>query len=70
MFMDDILIYSSSFQENEQHLRNMLQTLRKHRLYAKFNKCKFWLKEVVFLGYVIFTKGVLVDLRKVEVVLN
>ena len=41
VFMDDILIYSQSEEEHEDHLRVVLQLLRDHRLYAKFSKCEF-----------------------------
>jgi hypothetical protein len=70
VFIDDILVYSSSYIEHEKHLREVLQTLREHRLYAKLNKCEFWLKEVTFLGHVILAEGILVDPRKVEAVLK
>ena len=43
VFIDDILVYSSSEEEHEQHLRLVLKRLREHRLYAKFSKCEFWL---------------------------
>jgi hypothetical protein len=46
VFIDDILVYSNTYLEHEQHLREILQTLREHRLYAKLSKCEFWLKEV------------------------
>jgi hypothetical protein len=48
VFIDDILIYSKNEEEHEEHLRLVLQKLREHELYAKFSKCEFWLKEVVF----------------------
>jgi len=48
----------------------VLSTLREPQLYAKVSKCEFWLKEVVFLGHVISVQGILVDPRKVEVVLK
>ena len=51
VFVDDILIYSQSELEHECHLRIVLQLLRNHQLYAKFNKCEFWLTEVRFLGH-------------------
>jgi hypothetical protein len=70
VFIDDILVYSNSYIEHEKHLREVLQTLREHRLYAKLNKCEFWLKEVTFLGHVISAEGILVDPRKVEAVLK
>ena len=50
VFIDDILIYSKDEEEHAEHLRLVLQKLRKHKLYAKFSKCEFWLKEVAFLG--------------------
>jgi hypothetical protein len=53
VFIDDILVYSNSFEEHEEHLRQTLQTLRDHQLYAKLSKCEFWLKRVTFLGHVI-----------------
>lgn len=43
VFIDDILIYSASKEEHEQHFWIILETLRKHQLYAKFSKCEFWL---------------------------
>ena len=53
VFIDDILVYSKSFAEHEQHLRMILQTLRNKRLYAKLKKCEFWLSSVTFLGHII-----------------
>ena len=41
VFIDDVLVYSRSEEEHEQHLRVVLQTLREHKLFAKFNKCEF-----------------------------
>ena len=43
VFIDDILIYSQSEVEHEDHLRIVLQLLRDHQLYAKFSKCEFWI---------------------------
>jgi len=70
VFIDDILVYSNSRLEDEQHLSVVLQTLRENRLYAKLDKCEFLLKEVVFLGHVISAEGIFVDPRKVEAVLR
>jgi hypothetical protein len=66
VFIDDILIYSKSEEEHEQHLRLVLEKLQEHQLYAKFSKCDFWLSEVKFLGHVITAQGVAVDLSNVE----
>jgi len=70
VFIDDILVYSNSHLEHEQHLKVVLQTLRENQLYAKLDKCEFWLKEVVFVCHVIYVEGIFVDPRKVEVVLK
>ncbi|WVZ64035.1 LOW QUALITY PROTEIN: hypothetical protein U9M48_013614 [Paspalum notatum var. saurae] len=70
VFIDDILIYSKNEEEHEEHLRIVLTRLREHKLYAKFSKCAFWLKEVSFLGHILSEKGVAVDPSKVESVLN
>jgi hypothetical protein len=52
VFIDDILIYFSQI-EHEHHLREVLEILRRNKLFAKLSKCEFWLNEVVFLGHVI-----------------
>ncbi|WVZ67296.1 hypothetical protein U9M48_016395 [Paspalum notatum var. saurae] len=70
VFIDDILVYSKNEKEHEEHLRIVLSRLREHKLYAKFGKCAFWLKEVAFLGHILSAKGVFVDPGKVEDVLN
>ncbi|KAL0548854.1 hypothetical protein IC582_013330 [Cucumis melo] len=68
VFIDDILIYSKTEAEHEEHLRMVLQTLRDNKLYAKFSKCEFWLKQVSFLGHVVSKAGVSVDPAKIEAV--
>ncbi|XP_070010066.1 uncharacterized protein [Nicotiana sylvestris] len=68
VFIDDILIYSRSQGEHENHLRTVLQTLREHQLYAKFSKCEFWLDSVAFLGHVVSKDGIMVDPKKTEAV--
>jgi hypothetical protein len=53
VFIDDILIYSKNRKEHEEHLRLVLQVLREHQLYAKFNKCEFFQKKIHYLGHVL-----------------
>ncbi|KAK1427827.1 hypothetical protein QVD17_16523 [Tagetes erecta] len=68
VFIDDILIYSKSKSEHEQHLRLILELLKEEKLYAKFSKCEFWLKEVQFLGHTVNDKGIHVDPAKIEAI--
>jgi hypothetical protein len=70
VFIDNILVYSETKEDHEEHLRLVLEKLRANQLYAKFNKCKFWLMLDAFLGHVISDGGVLVDPGKVRDVLN
>ncbi|GKG13882.1 putative reverse transcriptase domain-containing protein, partial [Tanacetum coccineum] len=53
-------------QEQEEHLKLILELLKKEELYAKFSKCEFWISKVQFLGHVIDSKGIHVDLAKIE----
>jgi hypothetical protein len=48
----------------------VLQRLRDHQLYAKFSKCEFWINEVLFLGHVISSEGIVVDPSKVHDILD
>jgi hypothetical protein len=70
VFIDDILIYSRSMEEHEEHLQIVLQRLRDHQLYAKFSKCEFWIKEVPFLGHVVSPERITMDPGKVKEVLE
>ncbi|GJW11454.1 putative reverse transcriptase domain-containing protein [Tanacetum coccineum] len=66
VFIDDILIYFKTQEEHVEHLRLVLELLKKEKLYAKFSKCEFWLREVQFLGHVINGNGIHVDPSKIE----
>ena len=57
IFIDDILIFSKTEEEHAEHIRIVFQKLHDHRLYAKFSKCEFWLKEVAFLGHILSENG-------------
>ena len=65
VFTDNILVYFNLYLKHKQHLRQVLQTLRDHQMYAKLSKYEFWMKEVVFLEHIIFAKGIIIDLTKV-----
>ncbi|KAJ9547205.1 hypothetical protein OSB04_019748 [Centaurea solstitialis] len=67
-FIDNILIYSRSKEGHEQHLRLILELLKTKKLYAKFSKCEFWIREVHFLGHVVNKEGIHVDPAKIEAI--
>ena len=58
IYLDDILIYSKTEAEHEQHLRAVLQRLRDHGLKAKCKKCAFGLREIEYLGHIVTADGV------------
>jgi hypothetical protein len=70
VFIDDILVYSKMEEEHDEHLRIVLQTLRKHKLYAKFDKCDFYQKEIQYLGHVISSEGIVVDPEKIKSIME
>ncbi|GKD16890.1 hypothetical protein Tco_1206048, partial [Tanacetum coccineum] len=64
------LIYSKTKEDHEVYLKLVLELLKKEKLYAKFSKCEFWLREVYFLGHVVNHNGIHVDPSKIEAVNN
>ena len=68
VYFDDILVFMKSMKEHLNHVRAVLQTLRKESLYANMKKCTFGVDKLVFLGFVISSKGVHVDESKIEAI--
>ncbi|GJV66635.1 putative reverse transcriptase domain-containing protein [Tanacetum coccineum] len=66
VFIDDILIYLKNKLEQEEHLKLILELLKKEELYAKFSKCEFWIPKVQFLGHMIDSQGIHVDPAKIK----
>jgi hypothetical protein len=70
VYIDDILIYSSSLEEHAEHLCKVFQKLRENKLYAKLEKCEFGVTEVDFLGHRITQEGLTMDDHKVKAILD
>jgi hypothetical protein len=70
IFIGDVLVYSKSEEQYEEHFRLVLQKLRDHRLYAKLSRCEFWMKQVSFLSHVILEEGISVDSSKIQYMLS
>jgi hypothetical protein len=70
VFIDDILIYSRTTEEHDEHLRLVLQCLQEHKLYGKLSKCSFYQSWIHYLGHVISGEGIAVDPAKVEAIIE
>jgi len=68
VYFDDILIYNKKFDEHMDHLRQVLDVLRKESLYANLKKCDFCMDRIIFLGYVVSAKGKEMDKAKVKAI--
>jgi hypothetical protein len=68
VYFDDILIYSKSFDEHLDHIRQVLAVLREEKLYGNITKCTFCTDRVVFLGFVVSADGIQVDEEKVKAI--
>ena len=69
-YLDDILIYSKTREEHEEHVRKVLQRLREAGLYAKLSKCEFFVTETKFLGLIVGRDGFKMDPEKVRTILE
>ena len=70
IFFDDILVYSPTLQAHVGHLRLVLQTLRDNHFLVKKSKCSFGQTTVEYLGHVVSSEGVSMDIQKVKVMLD
>ncbi len=70
VYLDDILIFSSSLQEHVQHVRRVLQRLLENGIFVKTEKCIFHAQSVSFLGYIISSEGVRMDPDKVKALVD
>jgi len=70
VFLNDILIYSTTLEEHAQHLKLVLQTLQDHQLYLKLSKCSFAQSQLEYLGHTISSHGVATDLDKISAMLH
>jgi Reverse transcriptase (RNA-dependent DNA polymerase) len=68
VYMDDILVFSSTLEEHTLHLKQVLEVFRGHRLFAKLSKCEFARREMPFLGFMASAEGLHVDPAKVAAV--
>ena len=70
VYFDDILIYSRSYEDHEEHLKQVMRTLRAEKIYINLKKCTFMSPSVVFLGFVVSFKGFEIDPKKIKAIVD
>ena len=70
VYFDDILVYSKSLEDHVLHVKQVLSILRKEKLFANLPKCTFAKDKLVFLGFVVSSKGIEVEECKIEAMKN
>ena len=70
VYLDDILIYSKTWDEHLEHIESVLKILRENKIYAKKSKCFFGKSETEYLGHVISEKGIQVNPKKTNAISN
>ena len=68
VYLDDILIFSNSEEEHTGHVREVLERLRKAKLYVKLSKCEWHTDRTEYLGYVVSPEGVSIDPERVKTI--
>ena len=69
-YLDDILIYSDNKLEHKHHIKKVLNRLRDTGLQIDLKKCEFYVTRTKYLGFIISTDSIKVDLDKILVVKN
>src|SRR5436190_24161110 len=67
-YLDDILIYSNTFEEHIEHVRLVLEKLLAHGLFVKLEKCEFHVQKISFLGFVISPEGISMDPARISTI--
>ena len=70
VYLDGILIFSGTWDEHVQHVKHVLDTLWRERLYVKFSKCEFGKNALVYLGHIIGGGKLKIYHSKVDVIVN
>jgi hypothetical protein len=69
-YLDDILIYSKNLEDYKEQVKKVLKALEERDLQVKLDKCTFWATEVEYLGFIVSTEGIKIDLEKVRAILE
>ena len=69
-YLDDLLVFSGSFEDHLKHVRLILQRLKKYDIKIKASKCQLFKREISYLGRVISVDGYTIDPKNVDAVLG
>ena len=70
VYLDDILVFSKNWEDHVNHVTQVLETLRKEKLYVKLSKCEFGKTSLVYLGHIVGERKIKIDPSKVDVIVN
>ena len=70
VFFDDILVYSTTWEDHLHHLQLVFELLSQHQLFLKLSKCDIGASQVEYLGHIISAHGVAMDSKKVSCILD
>lgn len=70
VYLDNILVYSKTYEDYVQYIRKTLQALKDTKMRIKPKKTKFYKQEVKFLGYIVSREGLKIDQKKIEAIIT
>jgi hypothetical protein len=70
VYLDDILVFSGTWDEHVRHVKQVLNTLQREKLYVKMSKCEFGKTALVYLGHIMGGGKFKIDPSKIDVIVN
>jgi len=70
VYLDDILVYSRTWDEHVCHIKKVFDVLKSENLYLKLSKCEFGKTSLIFLGHIVGNGQLKIDPSKVEMIMN
>jgi hypothetical protein len=70
VYLDDILVFSGTWDEHVRHVKKVLDTLQREKLYVKMSKCEFGKTPLVYLGHIVGGGQLKIDPSKIDVIVN
>jgi len=68
IYLNNILIFSVKKTDYVNHMKQILERLRKFKLYASLKKCEFFITKVNFLKFIIFTESISMNSSRIDII--